>query len=140
MTDLSRERRNGILLSYGSIAIRNVAALLLIPFIINHLGVSDYGIYSLVSALAGYLIVLEFGLANTTIRFLSVYQANNEKEKASEFISSMVVIYGALAACVICIGLIIWHQLPSIFQHSMSLPEIQLLQVAFLVLVIRNLL
>ena len=56
MTDLSRERRNGILLSYGSIAIRNVAALLLIPFIINHLGVSDYGIYSLVSALAGYLL------------------------------------------------------------------------------------
>ena len=45
MTDLSRERRNGILLSYGSIAIRNIAALLLIPFIINHLGVSDYGIY-----------------------------------------------------------------------------------------------
>ena len=96
MTDLSRERRNGILLSYGSIAIRNIAALLLIPFIINHLGVSDYGIYSLVSALAGYLIVLEFGLANTTIRFLSVYQANNEKDKASEFISSMVVIYLSL--------------------------------------------
>jgi O-antigen/teichoic acid export membrane protein len=136
MTDLSRERRNGILLSYGSIAIRNVAALLLIPFIINHLGVSDYGIYSLVSALAGYLIVLEFGLANTTIRFLSVYQANNEKEKASEFISSMLVIYGALAACVIGIGLLIWHKLPSIFQHSMSLPEIQLLQVAFLVLLV----
>lgn len=136
MTDLSRERRNGILLSYGSIAIRNVAALLLIPFIINHLGVSDYGIYSLVSALAGYLIVLEFGLANTTIRFLSVYQANNEKDKASEFISSMVVIYGALAACVIGIGLIIWYKLPTIFQQSMTIAEIQLLQAAFLVLLV----
>ena len=136
MTNLSRERRNGILLSYGSIAIRNVAALLLIPFIINHLGVSDYGIYSLVSALAGYLIVLEFGLANTTIRFLSVYQANNEKAKESEFISSIVVIYGALALCVVAIGLIIWFKLPTIFQQSMLLAEIQLLQSAFLVLLI----
>ena len=136
MTNLSRERRNGILLSYGSIAIRNVAALLLIPFIINHLGVSDYGIYSLVSALAGYLIVLEFGLANTTIRFLSVYQANNEKAKESEFISSIVVIYGALALCVVAIGLIIWFKLPTIFQQSMMLAEIQLLQSAFLVLLI----
>lgn len=136
MTNLSRERRNGILLSYGSIAIRNVAALLLIPFIINHLGVSDYGIYSLVSALAGYLIVLEFGLANTTIRFLSVYQANNEKAKESEFISSIVVIYGALALCVVAIGLIIWFKLPAIFQQSMTLAEIQLLQSAFLVLLI----
>ena len=136
MTNLSRERRNGILLSYGSIAIRNVAALLLIPFIINHLGVSDYGIYSLVSSLAGYLIVLEFGLANTTIRFLSVYQANNEKAKESEFISSIVVIYGALALCVVAIGLIIWFKLPTIFQQSMTLAEIQLLQSAFLVLLI----
>ena len=136
MTNLSRERRNGILLSYGSIAIRNVAALLLIPFIINHLGVSDYGIYSLVSALAGYLIVLEFGLANTTIRFLSVYQANNEKAKESEFISSIVVIYGALALCVVAIGLIIWFKLPAIFQQSMTLAEIQLLQSAFLVLLV----
>lgn len=136
MTNLSRERRNGILLSYGSIAIRNVAALLLIPFIINHLGVSDYGIYSLVSALAGYLIVLEFGLANTTIRFLSVYQANNEKAKESEFISSIVVIYGALALCVVVIGLIIWFKLPAIFQQSMTLAEIQLLQSAFLVLLV----
>ena len=136
MTDLSRERRNGILLSYGSIAIRNIAALLLIPFIINHLGVSDYGIYSLVSALAGYLIVLEFGLANTTIRFLSVYQANNEKDKASEFISSMVVIYGALATFVVGVGLIVWYKLPAIFQQSMTLAEIQLLQAAFLVLLV----
>jgi O-antigen/teichoic acid export membrane protein len=136
MTNLSRERRNGIFLSYGSIAIRNVAALLLIPFIINHLGVSDYGIYSLVSALAGYLIVLEFGLANTTIRFLSVYQANNEKAKESEFISSIVVIYGALALCVVAIGLIIWFKLPTIFQQSMTLAEIQLLQSAFLVLLV----
>ncbi|ASP47885.1 oligosaccharide flippase family protein [Cognaticolwellia beringensis] len=136
MTDLSRERRNGVLLSYCSIAIRNIAALLLIPFIINHLGVSDYGIYSLVSALAGYLIVLEFGLANTTIRFLSVYQANNDKTKESEFISSIIVLYGALALFVVGIGLIIWFKLPTIFQHSMTLVEIQLLQTAFLVLLV----
>ena len=115
MTNLSRERRNGVVLSYCSIAIRNVAALLLIPFIINHLGVSDYGIYSLVSALAGYLIVLEFGLANTTIRFLSVYKANNDKVKEAEFISSIITIYGALALFVGGIGLIVWYKLPDIF-------------------------
>ena len=64
MTNLSNQRRSGVLLSYCSIAIRNIVALLLIPFIISHLGISDYGVYSLVSALAGYLIVLEFGLEN----------------------------------------------------------------------------
>jgi O-antigen/teichoic acid export membrane protein len=136
MTNLSRERRNGVLLSYCSIAIRNIAALLLIPFIISHLGVSDYGIYSLVSALAGYLIVLEFGLANTTIRFLSVYKANNDKVKESEFISSIIVIYGALALIVAGVGLIVWFKLPDIFYHSMTATEIILLQSAFLVLLV----
>ena len=136
MTNLSRERRNGVVLSYCSIAIRNVAALLLIPFIINHLGVSDYGIYSLVSALAGYLIVLEFGLANTTIRFLSVYKANNDKVKEAEFISSIITIYGALALFVGGVGLIVWYKLPDIFSYSLSAAEITLLESAFLVLLV----
>lgn len=136
MTNLSRERRNGVLLSYCSIAIRNIVALLLIPFIINRLGISDYGIYSLVSALAGYLIVLEFGLANTTIRFLSVYKASNDKVKESEFISSIVVIYGALTLFVVAVGVIVWFKLPDIFHLSMTISEIALLQSAFLVLLI----
>ncbi len=136
MTNLSHERRSGVILSYFSITIRNVIALLLIPFIINHLGVSDYGIYSLVSALAGYLIVLEFGLANTTIRFLSVYKASNDKVKESEFISSIIVIYGALALFVAGVGMIIWFKLPDMFHYSMTAVEIRLLQSAFLVLLI----
>lgn len=136
MTNLSRERRNGVMLSYCSIAIRNIVALLLIPFIINHLGVSDYGIYSLVSALAGYLIVLEFGLANTTIRFLSVYKANNDKVKEAEFISSIIVIYGALALFVGGVGLVVWYKLPDIFSYSLSAAEISLLESAFLVLLV----
>lgn len=136
MTNDSRERRVGVILSYCSIAIRNVMALLLIPFIINHLGVSDYGIYSLVSALAGYLIVLEFGLANTTIRFLSVYKANNDKAKETEFISSIILIYGALTLFVFCIGLVVWVKLPSIFQQAMTVSEINVLQSAFIVLLL----
>ncbi len=136
MTNLSHERRNGVLLSYCSIALRNIVALLLIPFIINRLGISDYGIYSLVSALAGYLIVLEFGLANTTIRFLSVYKASNDKVKESEFISSIVVIYGALTLFVVGVGAIVWFKLPDIFHLSMTTSEIALLQSAFLVLLI----
>jgi O-antigen/teichoic acid export membrane protein len=136
MTNLSLERRNGVLLSYCSIALRNIVALLLIPFIINHLGISDYGIYSLVSALAGYLIVLEFGLANTTIRFLSVYKANDDKVRESEFISSIIVIYGALTLFVVGVGLIVWVKLPEIFHLSMNTNEIALLQSAFIVLLI----
>lgn len=136
MTNLSNQRRSGVLLSYCAIAIRNIVALLLIPFIISHLGISDYGVYSLVSALAGYLIVLEFGLANTTIRFLSVYKANNDKVKETEFISSIVLIYGALTFLVFCVGLVIWFNLPSIFQQSLTQSEIKLLQPAFIVLLL----
>lgn len=136
MTSDSRERRVGVILSYCAIVIRNVAALLLIPFIINHLGVSDYGVYSLVSALAGYLIVLEFGLANTTIRFLSIYKASNDKVKEAEFLGAIILIYGALTFLVFCAGMIIWFKLPSIFQQSLTAVEINVLESAFIVLLL----
>ncbi|SEL39169.1 Membrane protein involved in the export of O-antigen and teichoic acid [Colwellia chukchiensis] len=136
MTNVSRERRAGVALSYCAIVIRNIAALLLIPFIINHLGVSHYGIYSLVSALAGYLIVLEFGLANTTIRFLAIYKAEQDKAKEAAFISSIMLIYTVLAILVFFIGMALWWQLPAIFSGSLSANENQLLQSAFLILLV----
>lgn len=130
------ERKVGVLLGYISITIRNVVGLLLIPFIIHHVGISEYGIYSLVTTLSGYLIILEMGLSNTTIRFLSKYKANNNKEQEKQFLSVIFFIYGAITLFVLCVGALIWLNIPNLFEQSLSSNEISILQPAFLVLLI----
>ncbi len=136
MSQLKTERKLGVLLSYSSLAIRNVLGLLLIPFIIHHVGVSHYGIYSLVTTLAGYLVVLEFGLSNTIIRFISRYKANEDSEKEAQFIGVILTIYSVITAVVLLVGVVVWLNLERIFSDSLTLSEIDLLKPAFAILLI----
>jgi O-antigen/teichoic acid export membrane protein len=131
-----KERKLGIMLGYLAITLRNILNLLLIPFIIHYVGVSHYGVYSLVAALAGYLVILEFGLSNTVIRFLSLYQANFETEKSSQFIGVMFSIYSFISLTAIVAGAILYLQLDSIFSTSLTVEEVELLKVSFLVLLV----
>lgn len=136
MSQYQTERKLGVLLSYSSLAIRNVLGLLLIPFIIYHVGVSHYGIYSLVTTLAGYLVVLEFGLSNTIIRFISRYKANNDSEKEAQFIGVILSIYSVITLLVLIIGFVVWFNLETIFFTSLTSSEITLLKPAFAILLI----
>jgi len=133
---LLSERRLGVVLGYCSIVLRNVIGLLLIPFIIHHVGISHYGVYSLVTALSGYLIILELGLANTTIRFISTYRAKDEMEKESQFIGVILAIYAVITLVVLSLGAIIWFYIPTIFAQSLTLAEIALLKPTFAILLI----
>jgi len=130
------ERKTGVILGYLSIAIRNIVGLLIIPFIIHHVGINEYGIYSIVTTLSGYLIILELGLANTVIRFISKYKADQNKDKESQFLSTVIVIYGVITCAVLFAGSIIWFKIPDIFSSSLNKDEIALLQPSFLVLLI----
>ena len=133
---MSSQRNFGVLLGYLSLALRNILGLLLIPFIISNVGIAQYGIYTIVASLAGYLIILELGLANTTIRFLSKLQAEQNQSKEAEFFGTMLMIYGVITAIVIMIGAVLWHSLPAMFNQSLAVTEIALLQQSFAILLV----
>ncbi|QOL26575.1 oligosaccharide flippase family protein [Thalassotalea sp. LPB0316] len=134
--EAQQQRKLGVLLGYFSIAIRNILGLLLIPFIIHHVGVEQYGVYSLVSSIILYLIILEMGLANTAIRFLSKYQATGDFTGQARFIGLMLIIYSVVTLVAMLVGGLLYQQLPAIFSHSMSVEEISLLQQTFLILMV----
>jgi O-antigen/teichoic acid export membrane protein len=130
------ERKTGIVLGQISIALRNALGLLLIPFIIHHVGVNNYGVYSLVSSLALYLVILEFGLSNTVVRYLSKYNAENNKAAESQFLGMMLSIYVVICCLVISAGLTLWYFMPALFSEGLTPLEITLLQQSFLILLV----
>lgn len=130
------ELKFGIYLSYISLFVTNVTNLMLTPFIIRNLGQSQYGIYSLIGALVGYLSVLDFGLSNTTVRFVAKYRAENDKKGEENFLASTLIIYVLISITVLLLGSIIYFNLDTIFKSSMNESEIRIAKIMYIILVI----
>ena len=61
------QRRWGALLSYVNIILTVAVGLLYTPLMLRLLGQSEYGLYSLIGSVIGYLSVLDMGLGNTLV-------------------------------------------------------------------------
>ena len=61
----------GAALNYATIFLTNIIGLIMTPFILNHLGKAEYGIYLTIGALVGTISLLDFGLNNTVVRFVA---------------------------------------------------------------------
>jgi O-antigen/teichoic acid export membrane protein len=126
----------GIVLSYVSIIITNVTNLILTPFIIRNLGQSEYGLYMLIGAFVGYIAVLDFGLGNTTIRFVAKCHAVNDKKGEENFLFLTFIIYLIISFIILILGVLIYINLDNIFSNSLTLKEIEIAKVMFIILVI----
>ncbi|WP_416115958.1 oligosaccharide flippase family protein [Peribacillus butanolivorans] len=126
----------GIYLSYASLFISNITNLILTPFIIRNLGQSEYGLYMLIGAFVGYIAVLDFGLGNATIRFVAKYRAENDKRGEENFLFSTFILYSIISLIILIIGTVIYINLDNIFSDSLTLKEIEIAKVMFIILVI----
>ena len=54
---------------------------LLAPFVLHHVGASDYGLWILISSLTGYASVLEFGISSAVIKYVAEFRIKGEREE-----------------------------------------------------------
>lgn len=132
----NNQLKNGVYLSYISLFITNITSLILTPFIVRNLGQSEYGLYMLIGAIVGYIAVLDFGLGNTTVRFVAKYRAENNKRGEENFLASTFIIYSIISLIVLILGYFIYINLENIFNESLTLNEINIAKVMFIILVI----
>lgn len=74
------QRRWGAILSYVNIIATIVVGLVYTPIMLRLLGQSEYGLYSLMGSLVGYLSVLDMGLGNTIVRYTAKNRADGTAE------------------------------------------------------------
>lgn len=89
---MSNQIRKGAFISYTTIAINILLGLLYTPWMIDKIGVSDYGLYALISAFLSYFI-LDFGLGEAIARFLALAVANKDSARIKSIINSSIRIY-----------------------------------------------
>lgn len=97
----------GAAISYVSIVLNIVVSLVYTPWMINTIGKSDYGIYSLVMSFLSYFL-LDFGLGSAISRFIAKYRAAGDKEGINRMFSVTTLVY-------LCLDIIIFATLAILY-------------------------
>lgn len=118
--------KKGALLSYASIFVTNITGLLLTPYIISSLGNSEYGVYVLVGSIISYLVVLDFGLNNAVVKYITKYRLKNEKVKEENLLAHIGITYLFLAFLASILGLLLVNNFNLIFDKSLTPKELEL--------------
>lgn len=127
--------KKGAVLNYITIFLTNVIGLLMTPFILSHLGNSEYGIYLAIGALVGTISLLDFGLNNAVVRFVAKYKAENDKRGEENFLATTMLLYIIISSLVVIIGVIFYFFLIDSYFDKMSPNEIEISKVIFGILI-----
>lgn len=128
------ERKSGVILSYCSIIISTIIQLIYTPFLIKKLGNSEYGIYSLVVSIIGYLAVLDFGFGDAIVMYTAKYHERKEYDKEKKLQGMFFLIFSIIGLVVAIIGIIICFNVDTIFINSMTTEEISKLRILMIIL------
>lgn len=126
--------KKGAFLNYTTIFLTNVVGLFITPFILNHIGKAEYGIYTAIGALVGTISVLDLGLNNTIVRFVAKYRAENDRKGEENFLATTMLIYALISTVVVLIGVVFFGYIDSYFT-KMNADEIRIAKTIFLLLI-----
>ncbi len=131
---IKSQRKNGAILSYITIIINTIIQFLYTPFLTRMLGQGEYGLYSLVSSVIGYLTVLDLGFGNAIIVFTVKYRTQGRYEDEKKLHGMFSVIYLIIGILSAGIGIILSFFAGQIFGNSMTGDELGKAQIMMLIL------
>ena len=127
--------KKAAILSYIHIVVRNILAIFITPFMLKMIGNAEYGLYSLVGALIGYLYLFDFGLNGATIRYIAQYRAQNDRTKEENFLATSLILYAGIALIVSVVGIIFYFNLDKIYSNSFTANELIQAKIMLLILI-----
>lgn len=132
---LSKEIKGGALLSYATIFATNIVGIVLTPYIIRSLGASEYGLYTMIGALIGYLTILDFGINNSIIRFVAKYRAEKDKKGEENFLAVSFIIYAGISLTIIGLGSLGYIYLEELFGDTLTLEQLGKAKIMVVILI-----
>lgn len=110
----SRQIKLGAILSYFAIAFNIISGLLYTPWMVETIGKSQYGLYTLANSLITMFMV-DFGLSAATSRYLSKYNAEGNREAAERFLGAVYKLYMIIDGVIFAVLLVLFFFLEQIY-------------------------
>lgn len=128
--------KKGAILSYLSMLITIVIALLYTPIMIRLLGQSEYGLYAMIGSVAAYFSILDLGLGNAIIRYTSRNRAIGDKEAESKLNGMFLLLYSIIGLITIAAGIVFYNIIDNIFSTGLSTVEVEKAKIMVIILTI----
>ena len=106
--------KTGAIISYISIFLNIIISLIYTPWMIREIGMSDYGIYSLIVSFLSYFL-LDFGLSEAISRFISKFRAKGDNRGIDKMFSVTTIVYAFLSLLIGLVLFVIYFFLSDIF-------------------------
>jgi Membrane protein involved in the export of O-antigen and teichoic acid len=116
----SRVYARNLLANWGGHGASMVVLFFLSPFVVHTLGSVEYGIWSLLNVLTGYLGIFDLGVRASTGRHIILYLGRGDHEKVDQTIRTGLGFFTVIGLVILTVGAGIGWVFPSVFS---SVPE-----------------
>lgn len=118
------QRKVGVVLSYINLGLQSLIGFIYIPMLLSFLSKEQYGLYQLVGSMIAYIAVMDFGFANTTIRYYSRYRAQSDVEKQENLLATMLRLYMGISGAIIVLGIVLLYGLLPFYTTTLSATDL----------------
>lgn len=122
-------RKKGVLFSYLLLMVEMVSSILFTPFLISSLGQAEYGIFILISSITTSLMLLDLGVGNAVVRYMAKYRVLDDKRAQQNFLAMTTLFYLAISVLIIVLSMFIQNLLPTFFNRTLSIKELEIAEV-----------
>lgn len=130
----SKQRKTGAILSYIVIIVNTLVQLTYTPLLIRKLGQSEYGLYSLIVSIIGYLTVLDLGFGNAIIVYTAKYRANKQLKEEQKLHGMFKIVFYIIAIIVTFLGILLYLNVDKLFGNTMNETEINKAKIMMIIL------
>lgn len=121
----------GAVISYVSIFVNIAISFFYTPWMIRQIGVSDYGLYSLIMSFISYFL-MDFGLHQAVQRFIAKYRAEKNEDKVAQMVGLTTRVYLIIDAVIFLVLLVCYFFISNIFT-GLTPEEIEKLKVLYII-------
>jgi O-antigen/teichoic acid export membrane protein len=104
-----------LLSNWGAQVINLVVMFLMSPFVINKLGPVEYGIWSLLIVVTGYMGMLDLGVRASTGRYVILYLGKGDDARLNETVRTGIGAYTIAGCLILVVGAVLGWFFPSLF-------------------------
>lgn len=126
----------GVIINYITVALGVVVSLIYTPFMIDKMGISEYGLYTTALAVVSNLSLLNMGMNSTYTRFYSRKKKENDEEGIRRLNGMVLTIYGVMAVLVLIVGGFLALNSHVVFGDKLTAEELEKMPLLVAILVL----
>lgn len=109
------QKKNGAILSYINIIMKNVVTFMYTPFLLKFIGQGDYGLFQMTNSVITSLSLLSMGFSSAYVRFYIKYKTDKEYESLKKLNGMYLLLFCLISLVAIFIGGILVLNVNNIF-------------------------